>query len=124
MKNESGLTPTGECILVLLLKVEEKTAGGIVLPEISKEKEEMAQRIGTLLEVGPDAVGSPELQGIKVGDQILFARYSGDHFPVDGVNYRIMRARDVIGKCTKLPDYMLQARKSSVEAFGMNQKVA
>ena len=124
MKNESGLSPTADKILVLPIKVEEKTQGGIVLPKMAQEKEQFAQRVGTLLAVGPDAEGAPELSGVEIGDQILFARYSGDFFPVDGVDYIIMRVSDVVGKVTKLPDYMLQARKSSPEVFGLNQKVA
>ena len=126
-QNKSGLMPSGEMVLVQPIKVEEKTAGGIVLPKISQEKEQLAQRIGTLIAIGPYAIGASELSGISMGEAILYARYSGDGFPVDGVEYRIMRVRDVVGKVTRLPDYMLQGAKSSVESFGVNlpeQKVA
>lgn len=123
MENESGLQPTADKILVQPLKVEETTAGGIVLPKVSQEKEQLAQRIGTLVAVGPDAEGAPELIGIEPGDVILFARYSGDVFPVNGVSYLIMRVGDVVGKVTKLPDYMLQGAKSSIEAFGINRTI-
>ena len=118
--NESGLQPTADKVLVQPIRVEEKTAGGIVLPKISQEKEQLAQRIGTLIAIGPDAEGAPELSGVEIGDVILYARYSGDGFPVDGVEYRIMRVGDVVGKVTRLPDYMLQGAKSSVESFGIN----
>ena len=118
--NNSGLLPTADKVLVQPIRVEEKTAGGIVLPKQSQEKEQLAQRIGTLIAVGPDADGAPELSGVSLGDVILYARYSGDNFPVDGVEYRIMRVSDVVGKVSKLPDYMIQGAKSSVEAFGIN----
>lgn len=118
--NESGFSPTADKILVQPLKIEEKTAGGIVLPKISQDKEQLAARVGTLIAVGPEAEGAAELEGVKLGDVILYARYSGDIFPVDGIEYRIMRVHDVVGKVTRLPDYMLQGPKSSLEAFGAN----
>jgi chaperonin GroES len=121
MTNESGFQPTADKVLVQPIKVEEKTAGGIVLPKVSQEKEQLAARVGTLIAVGPLAEGAPELEGVAIGDVILYARYSGDGFPVDGVEYRIMRVSDVVGKVTRLPDYMLQGAKSSVEAFGFNK---
>jgi chaperonin GroES len=121
--NESGFIPTGDKVLVLVAKVENKTSGGIVLPDVAKDKEMNARRIGNLLAVAPDAEGAPELQGIELGDVVLFARYSGDDFPVDGIVYRIMRVTDILGKVTKLPDYVLEGAKSSVEVFGHNTQL-
>ena len=115
MKNESGFIPTGDKVLVLVRQVEEKTAGGIVLPKIAQEKEQVAETIGTLLAV------APELEGVHLGDDVLFARYSGVDFPVEGKKYRIMRVQDVVGKVTKLPDFVMKGAKSSVESFGFNE---
>jgi chaperonin GroES len=121
--NESGFIPTGDKVLVLVAKVENKTSGGIVLPDVAKDKEMMARRVGNLLAVAPDAEGAPELHGIELGDVVLFTRYSGDDFPVDGIVYRIMRVQDILGKVTKLPDYVLEGAKSSVEVFGQNTQL-
>jgi chaperonin GroES len=120
MENKSGLTVTGDKILVLLMKVEEKTMGGILLPQASQDKEQMAQQMGTLVQCGEIASKAPQMQGIEVGDTVLIARYAGQHFPVDGQNYWIMRATDVLGKATKLPDYMIRGAEASHEVFGVN----
>lgn len=126
--NNTGLYPTADKILVEVCKVEEKSAGGIFLPEMAKDKEQLAQIVGTVLALGGtckalDEDGymlCPELEGIEVGDHIIFARYAGAEFPVDGVAYRIMRAKDVIGKCTRLPDSVIRGAQSSVATFGHN----
>jgi len=123
IKNTTGLHPTADKILVEPVTVEEKTSGGIVLASQSLDKEQLAQTIGTVIAVGNSAHLCPEMTGIEVGDQVLFARYSGSEFPVGGVSYRIMRARDVIGKATKLPDSVIRGALSSVEAFGFNANV-
>jgi chaperonin GroES len=120
MENKSGLTVTGDKILVLLMTVEKKTAGGILLPQVSIDKEQMAQQMGTLIHVGSVANKSPQLEGIAIGDTVLFARYAGQHYPVDGQKYYVMRASDVLGKATKLPDYMLKGAAASHEVFGVN----
>jgi chaperonin GroES len=114
MENKSGLTVTGDKI------VEEKTMGGILLPQASQDKEQMAQQMGTLVQCGEIASKAPQMQGIEVGDTVLIARYAGQHFPVDGQNYWIMRATDVLGKATKLPDYMIRGAEASHEVFGVN----
>ncbi len=122
--NRTGLIPTADKVLVDPVQVEEKTSGGIVLATQSLDKEQLAQTIGTVLAMGNTAHLCPELDGIKVGDTILFARYSGAEFPVNGVSYRIMRAKDVIGKATKLPDSVIRGAMSTVEVFGHNEAVA
>jgi len=124
MRNNSGLIPTADKILIEPLKVEETTRGGIVLATSSLDKEQLAQTIGTLLSMGETAKLCPEMEGIEVGDLVLFARYSGAEFPIDGLTYRIMRARDVIGKATKLPDSVIRGAQSSVSTFGVNNPLA
>ncbi len=126
MENESGFLPTGDRVVVRLIKVEETTAGGIVLPDVLKAKEQIGQNLGHLLAAGPDAEESSYLHfsdgaAIELGDLILFARHSGADFPLNGVTYRIMRVGDVVGKVTKLPDFMLKGDRSSVDVFGINR---
>ena len=123
MENKSGFTPKGDLILLLPPPVEEKTAGGIVLPKSSQDREAAATRMGTVVAMGDFAVEMSEgrLEGVKVGDNVLFPRYRGDALPVNKVTYLIMRGREVLGPITETPDYMIGAPKSSLEAFGVNQ---
>ena len=115
-----GLIPTADKILIEPMKVQEQTKGGLILATASLEKEQLAQTIGTVVAMGSTAKMCPELEGVEIGDQVLFARYSGAEFPIDGLSYRIMRARDVIGKATKIPDSVIRGAQSSVEVFGAN----
>ena len=115
-----GLVPTADKVLIEPMKVEEQTKGGIVLATASLEKEQLAQTIGTVVSMGSTAKMCPEMEGIEIGDTVLFARYSGAEFPVNGLAYRIMRARDVIGKATRLPDSVIRGAQSSVDVFGQN----
>lgn len=117
--NATGLVPTADKVLVEPTKVEEKH-GSLYLPVLTQEKEQLAQQIGTVIAMGETAANCPEMAGIKVGDQIFYIRYTGEEFRIDGVPYRIMRARDVLGKATRLPDSVIRGARSSVEVFGMN----
>jgi chaperonin GroES len=121
MQNESGFVPTGDLLVVRLRKVEEKTAGGIVLPGSVTDKHQLAETTGEVVAMGQTASAHPRMHGIIVGDSVLFPRYSGHHFPVDGVDYWIMEARSVLGKAEKLPDYLLKGAESSKEVFGANE---
>jgi chaperonin GroES len=120
VKNESGFIPTGELVLVRLRKVEEKTASGIYIPDSITEKHQMAETTGEVIAMGQIAASHPRMFGIEIGDTVLFPRYSGNNFPVDGVNYWIMEARSILGKAEKLPDYLLKGADSSTEVFGVN----
>ena len=77
--------------MVKPLKTEEMTKGGIVLAKTIQDKEQRAARIGKVVAISPHARSSPYLNGIAVGDDILYARYSGDEWPVNGVLYLVMR---------------------------------
>jgi chaperonin GroES len=122
--NDSGLKVTGDKILVRLHKVEEKTSGGIILAGSTQEKEQMAQQIGTLVDWGDQAKDAPELKGITLGDTLLFHRYTGAHFPVDGVDYWIMKSSQILGKATKLPDFVIKGADSSLQHFPANNPLA
>ena len=131
-QNTSGLHPTADKVLIQPVEIQKKSAGGIILADQTTDKEELAQVIGTVIAMGGtckavDAQGNlicPEMEGIEVGDLILYARYTGAEFPVNGIRYRIARARDIIGKATKLPDSILRGAASSKEVFGANESAA
>jgi len=87
--------PLGEKILVKRLEAEEKTKGGIVLPDTAKEKPKEGKVValgdGKLLENGKRA----EFQ-VKKGDRILFASYAGTEVKVDTEEYLIMSEEDIL----------------------------
>jgi chaperonin GroES len=121
MQNDSGFKPTGDIIVVRLRKVEEKTSGGIVLPGSVTDKHQLAETTGQIVAMGQTASAHPRMFGIDVGDNVLFPRYSGHHFPMDGVDYWIMEAKSILGRADKLPDYLLKGADSTKEVFGANE---
>jgi chaperonin GroES len=89
------LTPMGDRLLVERLEAEEKTAGGIVLPDAAKEKPIQ----GKVIAVGPgrrNDDGEFVALQVKKGDTILFGKYSGTEVKVDGDEYLIMKEDDVL----------------------------
>ncbi len=90
------LRPLGDRVLVKPLEDEERTKGGIVLPDTAKEK---PQR-GEVVAVGPgewDEDGQKRLPlDVKVGDHVMYAKYSGAEFKVDGVEHLILRHGDIL----------------------------
>ena len=99
--NQSGILPTGGHILVLPEKVEEMTAGGIILPQETQEKEQQAATVGTLVAVGDSAwtdldEGKPWAQ---VGDKISYARYAGIIMKgQDDQDYVLLNDNDVLAR--------------------------
>ena len=91
------LRPLDDRIVVRRLEAEEKTEGGILLPDTAKEKPQKGEIIavgcGKLLDSGERA----ELE-IKVGDIVLFGKYSGTEVKVEGEELSIMRESDVLAK--------------------------
>ena len=89
------IRPLGEKVLVKRLEAEDKTAGGIVLPDTAKEKPKrgMVQAVGDgkLLDSGKRS----QLQ-VKKGDQVLFSSYAGTEIKVDGDEYLIMDEGDIL----------------------------
>jgi chaperonin GroES len=89
------LTTMGDRLLVERLEAEEKTAGGIVLPDAAKEKPIQ----GKVIAVGPgrrNDDGEFVALQVKKGDTILFGKYSGTEVKVDGDEYLIMKEDDVL----------------------------
>jgi chaperonin GroES len=91
-----NLTPTSDRVIIQPNPISDTTPGGIIIPETVKEK----PRYGTVVAVGPGKY-NPDFEtacpvSLKVGDTVLFAKYSGSEVTVDGVDYLIMREDDVI----------------------------
>lgn len=93
-----NLKPLFDNIIVKRIEEEEKTKGGIVLPEtIDKEKPQK----GEVIAIGEGKVannGDKIAMQVKVGDQVLFRKYSPDEIKVDGEEYLVMTQSDVIAK--------------------------
>jgi chaperonin GroES len=90
-----NLKPLGSRVVVEPVEQEEKTAGGIVLPETAKEKPQK----GTVLSVGPgdrDESGKHVAMDVKVGDIVLFAKYGGTEIKIDGKKLLILRESDLL----------------------------
>jgi chaperonin GroES len=90
------IRPLDDRILVKQNAAEEKTAGGIVLPDTAKEK---PQR-GKVIAAGPGKMLNDGKRGkieIKVGDEVFYGKYAGTEVEVDGVKYVIIRENDVLG---------------------------
>lgn len=89
------IVPIGEKILVKRLEAEEKTAGGIVLPDTAKEK----PKEGKVIAIGSGKRlddGSRGAFQIKVGDRIIFSSYAGTEVKVSGEEYLLMDESDVL----------------------------
>ena len=86
--------PTGFRILIALPEVEEKTAGGIYVPDERRDAEAVASIVGFVLKVGPDAYGDkgrfPNGPWCKEGDWIVMRAYSGTRMRVHGKEFRII----------------------------------
>lgn len=89
------IRPLGDKVLVKRMEAEEKTAGGIVLPDTAKEK----PKRGTVQAVGDgkmlDSGKRSELQ-VKKGNQVLFSSYAGTEIKVDGEEYLIIDENDIL----------------------------
>ncbi|MDE3773275.1 co-chaperone GroES [Sinorhizobium meliloti] len=88
--------PLHDRILVRRVESEEKTKGGIIIPDTAKEKPQE----GEVLAVGPGARGEKgQIQplDVKVGDRILFGKWSGTEIKIDGEDLLIMKESDVMG---------------------------
>ena len=126
--NNSGVTPKGDRVLVMPDVIEEKTQGGIIIPEKDRDKHQAAQMAGILVAVGPDAwihtttVTQRILDGqlrvvekkttgysepfAEVGDRVCFAQYNGRNFEgADGNQYRLLNDEDITGTVSESIDF-------------------
>ena len=94
--NGMNVVPLNDKIVVKRLEAEERTAGGIVLPDTAKEK----PRQGKVLSVGDGKLldnGKRAPFQVKEGDRVLFTSYAGNEVTVDGKGYLIMSEDDILG---------------------------
>lgn len=90
-----GLRPLGDRVVLKVIEQEEKTKGGIVLPDTAREKPQKGEVVavgsGKLLENGQRVPID-----LKVGDRVVFSRYAGTEVKVDGEEYLIVEVRDIL----------------------------
>ena len=90
------IRPLQDRILVKRLESEEKTVGGIIIPDNAKEK----PMEGKVISVGNGKMlddGKLRKPDVKVGDTVLFSKYSGSEVKIDGIEHLIMREDDLLG---------------------------
>ena len=88
--------PLHDRVLIRVLDSEEKTSGGIIIPDTAKEKPQE----GEVVAVGPGAKsedGKIVSMDVKVGDIVLFGKWSGTEVKIDGTEYSIMKESDIMG---------------------------
>src|ERR1700761_640805 len=85
-----SITPLHDRVIVQPAVAEEKTTGGIIIPDNAKEK---PQR-GTVLAAGPGKKDEPTM--VKAGDTVLYGKYAGTEITVEGRDYIIMRESDIL----------------------------
>ena len=88
--------PLHDRVVVKRIDAEEKTAGGIIIPDTAKEKPQQ----GEVVAVGPggrDESGKLIPIDVRAGDRVLFGKWSGTEVKIDGVEYLIMKEGDVMG---------------------------
>jgi chaperonin GroES len=94
------IQPLGDRVVVLRIGEEEKTAGGIIIPDTAKEKPQE----GKVVAAGPGKVGEDGKRipmDVKKGNRVLFGKYAGTEIEIDGVEHLIMREEDILGVIEK-----------------------
>jgi len=95
-KNIMAFRPLGDRVLIKRVEEEEKTKGGIIIPDTAKEKPQE----GEVISVGPgarDESGKLQPLDVKAGDKILFGKWSGTEVKLDGKDLLIMKESDILG---------------------------
>ena len=98
--SELKVRPLDDRLVVEPLEAEEKTTGGILLPDTAKQK---PQR-GRVVAAGPGKLrdnGERSVLAVAVGDEVLYGKYSGSEVEVDGREFKILRETDVLAKVVK-----------------------
>lgn len=94
---DAKLRPLDDRVVVEPMEAEQMTAGGIVLPDTAKEK---PQR-GTVLATGPGKLmdsGERGQMSVKVGDEVIYGKYSGTEIELNGQDVKILREADILAK--------------------------
>jgi chaperonin GroES len=95
----AGIKPLHDRVLVERISEEEKTKGGIIIPDSAKEKPQE----GKVVSIGTGKIldnGTTRPLAVKAGDRILFSKYSGSEVKLEGVEYLIVREEDILGIIT------------------------
>ena len=96
MSTDVKIKPLDDRVIVTLDQSEQTTASGLVIPETAKEKPQQ----GTVVAVGPgkrsDTTGDVIPMDVSSGDTVLFSKYGGTEVKVDGEEYLILSARDIL----------------------------
>jgi chaperonin GroES len=90
------IRPLNDRVLVKRMEEEEKTVGGIIIPDTAKEKPQQ----GKVVAVGPgkaDDYGNRIALDVKEGDRVLFSKYSGTEIKIDGQEHLFMKEDDILG---------------------------
>jgi len=94
------IRPLDDRVVVEPLEAEEKTSGGILLPDTAKQKPQK----GKVVAVGPGKLkdnGERITLGVSVGDEVIYGKYAGNDVEVSGKDLKIMRESDILAKVTK-----------------------
>lgn len=94
------LKPLDDRIVIKQLEAQEKTTGGIILPEAAKEK----PMIGKVVAIGPGKLlesGKRSKMNVKKNDEVIYAKYMGSDVEIEGETYVILRESDVLGVVEK-----------------------
>jgi chaperonin GroES len=90
------IRPLNDRVLVVRVEEEQKTAGGIIIPDTAKEKPQE----GKIIAAGPGKMGDDGKRtplNVKTGDKILFSKYAGTEIKIDGVEHTFMKEDDILG---------------------------
>jgi chaperonin GroES len=93
------IKPLGDRVLVKRLAEEEKSAGGIIIPDTAKEKPQEAEVVA-LGTGGKDDDGNEITFDVKIGDKVLISKYGGTEVKLDGVEMLILKQGDILGVVT------------------------
>ena len=89
------IKPLSDRILVEVLLAEDKTKGGIILPDTAKEE----KTEGKVISLGPGKVldsGKRKEPEVKIGDRVIFGKYSGDEILIDGKKHKVLEEKDIL----------------------------
>jgi chaperonin GroES len=89
------IKPLSDRVLIEVLEAEEKTKGGIILPDTAKEE----KTEGKVVSVGPGKVldsGKRQPLDLKAGDRVIFGKYSGDEILIDGKKHKVLSQNEVL----------------------------
>jgi chaperonin GroES len=100
--------PLHDRVVVRRIEAEEKTAGGIIIPDTAKEKPQQ----GEIIAVGPggrDETGKLIPIDVQAGDRVLFGKWSGTEVKIDGDEYLIMKESDIMGVLVEAKGHKMAA---------------